>query len=88
MELPTCTCTRCEIVWTPRTPDPKKCPACNSPYWNTPRSRQPGRVARPRTPCTCLRCGANWRPVEAHPKMCPKCRSRVWNKPPRGSISA
>lgn len=31
-------CTRCGHGWYPRTPEsPKKCPKCNSPYWNTPR---------------------------------------------------
>ncbi len=32
-------CDRCEHEWLPRdrTQDPKVCPKCKSPYWNTPR---------------------------------------------------
>ena len=31
-------CTRCDHEWIPRgTKEPKNCPACKSPYWNTPR---------------------------------------------------
>ena len=34
-------CERCEHVWMPRNTDsePKVCPKCKSPYWNTPRRR-------------------------------------------------
>jgi predicted Zn-ribbon and HTH transcriptional regulator len=32
-------CERCEHEWVPRDKDhePKVCPRCKSPYWNTPR---------------------------------------------------
>lgn len=32
-------CERCEHEWVPRdrSKDPKVCPACKSPYWDTPR---------------------------------------------------
>lgn len=30
-------CLRCGNDWTPRMEGPKRCPACNSPYWNKPR---------------------------------------------------
>jgi predicted Zn-ribbon and HTH transcriptional regulator len=34
-------CDRCEHEWLPRdkTQDPKVCPRCKSPYWDTPRRR-------------------------------------------------
>ena len=48
MRLPTCTCKRCGFKWHPRVPNPKACTACNSPYWNKPRTRQAGPVARKR----------------------------------------
>ncbi len=35
-------CERCAHEWLPRntTQDPKVCPKCKSPYWNTPRRSQ------------------------------------------------
>lgn len=30
-------CLRCGHKWKQRVSDPKKCPACNSPYWRSPR---------------------------------------------------
>ena len=38
-----CRCDRCGAEWIPREVDtePKFCPACKSPYWNTPRKRSP-----------------------------------------------
>jgi predicted Zn-ribbon and HTH transcriptional regulator len=37
-------CERCEWEWLPRdkTKDPKVCPKCKSPYWDTPRRNTPG----------------------------------------------
>jgi DNA-directed RNA polymerase subunit RPC12/RpoP len=34
-------CTRCKHEWAKRAngPEPKKCPNCNSPYWNKKRTR-------------------------------------------------
>jgi len=34
-------CDRCEHEWLPRekSTDPKVCPKCKSPYWNTPRKK-------------------------------------------------
>jgi hypothetical protein len=36
-----CRCDRCDFEWIPRILDeePKFCPKCKSPYWNTPRKR-------------------------------------------------
>jgi hypothetical protein len=36
-------CERCGHEWVPRDSgqDPKVCPKCKSPYWNTPRKRDP-----------------------------------------------
>ena len=31
---------RCGNHWTPRKPNPKKCPACQNPGWSTPRTRR------------------------------------------------
>lgn len=36
-------CERCGHTWIPREAtkdDPKVCPSCKSPYWNTPRKKQ------------------------------------------------
>ena len=36
-------CYRCGHKWIPRettTEEPKECPKCKSPYWNTPRKKQ------------------------------------------------
>lgn len=46
-------CERCEHEWVPRAKgeEPKVCPACKSPYWNTPRRtdrRKPGQRAAKR----------------------------------------
>ena len=33
-------CERCQHQWLPRqqgNPEPRTCPSCKSPYWNTPR---------------------------------------------------
>lgn len=38
--LPTCHCLRCEEDWTPRTPNPVRCPKCGSPYWNKARKQR------------------------------------------------
>ena len=37
-------CDRCRHEWLPRDKgqDPKVCPKCKSPYWNTPRKLRPG----------------------------------------------
>ncbi len=37
-------CERCGHEWLPRTQgqEPKVCPRCKSPYWNTPRRTKPG----------------------------------------------
>lgn len=37
-------CERCEWEWLPRdkTKDPKVCPKCKSPYWDTPRKAPKG----------------------------------------------
>jgi DNA-directed RNA polymerase subunit RPC12/RpoP len=35
-------CERCEHTWVPRQDskeEPKVCPKCKSPYWNTPRQK-------------------------------------------------
>lgn len=37
IKLTKLTCSRCGKQWTPRVPDPRTCPKCNSPYWNVPR---------------------------------------------------
>lgn len=38
-------CDRCNHEWLPRdkAQDPKVCPKCKSPYWNTPRKVGPGK---------------------------------------------
>jgi len=39
--IPGFLCERCGYRWVrkqPGTPDPKVCPKCKSPYWNTPRT--------------------------------------------------
>lgn len=38
-------CERCEHEWLPReaSQEPKVCPKCKSPYWNTPRRHPKGR---------------------------------------------
>jgi hypothetical protein len=40
-------CLRCGYEWTPRKENPKKCPSCQNPGWNTPRTRR-RRVVIPR----------------------------------------
>lgn len=30
-------CFRCFFVWTPRSPDPARCPRCKSPLWDVPK---------------------------------------------------
>lgn len=40
IELPHLTCQRCGNTWIPRTPEPKQCPKCKSPYWNKTRKKQ------------------------------------------------
>jgi len=36
-------CNRCEHEWATKNPeDPKRCPKCNSPYWNKERIRKIG----------------------------------------------
>ena len=35
--LPKFKCLRCGHEWIPRKIEPKKCPKCNSPYWNKPK---------------------------------------------------
>ena len=37
--LPIFECNRCGHQWHPRTWEPKFCPKCHSPYWNSPRVR-------------------------------------------------
>jgi Zn finger protein HypA/HybF involved in hydrogenase expression len=32
-------CLRCKHLWIRRTPKPKRCPKCKSPYWNKPRRK-------------------------------------------------
>ena len=34
-------CDRCKHTWVPRRdgPEPRVCPRCKSPYWNTPRKK-------------------------------------------------
>jgi predicted Zn-ribbon and HTH transcriptional regulator len=40
LTLPRLECNRCEYRWIPRTEQkPKRCPRCNSPYWDSPRVR-------------------------------------------------
>ena len=34
------TCLRCGNEWEPRKPNPKRCPACQNPTWNTPYRRK------------------------------------------------
>jgi len=40
-------CERCGHEWVPRAKgeEPKVCPACKSPYWNTPRRSKVGKRA-------------------------------------------
>ena len=42
MKLKQLKCKRCEYEWIARTEDPKVCPNCKSPYWNTPRKAVKG----------------------------------------------
>jgi len=39
-------CERCEHQWVPRSKDeePRVCPKCKSPYWNTPRRSERRKV--------------------------------------------
>lgn len=39
-------CERCKHEWVPREKDqePKVCPKCKSPYWNTPRRTEKSRA--------------------------------------------
>jgi DNA-directed RNA polymerase subunit RPC12/RpoP len=39
-ERPSVVCLRCGNQWTPRKTDPKKCPGCQNPGWNKPRTRR------------------------------------------------
>jgi predicted Zn-ribbon and HTH transcriptional regulator len=42
-------CERCEHTWIPReasTEEPKVCPKCKSPYWNTPRREKAAKKGR------------------------------------------
>ena len=41
IEVEAFTCDRCGHVWSPRnkSAEPRVCPKCKSPYWNTPRKR-------------------------------------------------
>ena len=44
ISVPAYECIRCAHKWVPRSIKfPKACPKCNSPYWNTPRVREPRR---------------------------------------------
>ena len=41
-------CLRCAHVWWPRSYNlPRRCPACNSPYWDRPRRERKIKVRRP-----------------------------------------
>lgn len=39
IQIPAYQCERCGHIWTPRKSkeEPRVCPKCKSPYWNTPR---------------------------------------------------
>jgi len=39
IQIPAYQCERCGHIWIPRKSEeePKVCPKCKSPYWNTPR---------------------------------------------------
>ena len=52
--LPRATCNRCGHEWVPKIRRPKWCPGCNSPYWNTPRTRPATVQAIPRKPGAAL----------------------------------
>ena len=43
VKIPTLICRRCSKRWLPRTTEVRRCPACKSPDWNTPR---PTRIQR------------------------------------------
>lgn len=44
LKIPTLVCNRCGHRWFPRAVSlPKRCAACNSPYWNRPRKYKLGK---------------------------------------------
>jgi len=47
IKLPEFKCLRCDHPWNPRLAAlPAVCPRCKSPYWNKPRSKKAGPVAK------------------------------------------
>jgi predicted Zn-ribbon and HTH transcriptional regulator len=43
-------CERCHYDWQPKDPkiEPRNCPQCKSPYWNTPRTIETANPAKSR----------------------------------------
>lgn len=65
------TCKVCGHNWTPRNPDPKWCPGCQSDRWNVGR----------RPILACVLCGHSWRAkVDNSPGKCPACKRFNWRE--------
>jgi len=61
-------CKQCGYKWKPSTPNPTRCPKCNS-RWD--------KVFYDHT---CKRCGHTFHSKIEHPQKCAKCHSYVWDK--------
>lgn len=63
------TCKNCSHVWKRRTPDPERCPNCQSTRWKE--GNEPD--------AECVECGHVWvTRTDGDPQMCPKCHSHDW----------
>ena len=66
-------CFRCGYEWISYIENPKRCPRCNSPYWNIPK-KEHLYIHK------CFRCGYEWNSALVNPKRCPNCKSPYWNR--------
>jgi len=69
-------CNECGHMWMNQAEQPKKCPKCQSAFWNIQRHAM-----------QCRRCGHRWTLTYGRTpndvRMCPSCKSRKWNEPPK-----
>jgi len=80
-------CNRCNHDWEPKfTLIPKRCPNCNSPYWNKTRVYLP--EAEQTKKSVCLKCSYIWHTkILTRPVACPGCGSRYWDKERRKRLT-